>query len=93
MTSVTGLAVKTDLTGGVLIALPRNSDFQEKVCGICGDFDDVTTNDWVIGPSDTDSDSKGTVVRFANVTGYKYRYIKNNLASDTSKCRYSTDIF
>ena len=44
------LVVKIDSVGGLTIALPRSSDFMNNVCGICGDFDDDSGNDWIIGP-------------------------------------------
>jgi hypothetical protein len=59
------LVIKTDDVGGLIIAVPRTAQYQEKLCGICGDFDDASGNDWVIGPftpCDADGSSQGTVV-------------------------------
>ena len=44
------LLVKIDSIGGMTISLPRTTEFMSNVCGMCGDFDDVTEDDWIIGP-------------------------------------------
>ena len=44
------LTVKSDSRGGLTIAIPRSSIYQGQLCGICGDFNGESKDDWIIGP-------------------------------------------